>query len=265
MNNTTGFFLELKYDNLSYYFRMKMKPASAITDFLKGRIQVRQGISGYRFSVDAVLLASFIDEPKDHRIIDLGTGCGIIPLILAAEKGYSEITGVEIQKQLAEYAGENISANELEKKIKILHADFRSFIENPPGKPFDAAVANPPYKKPGTGKINPSTEKAIARHEITCSLSELIRSAAAATKKRSALYMIYHPFRFDESITELQKNGYHVERFRAVHPRPGEAASLFLLKAVKRSTRETVIENPIIIYDKNSRYSAYMRRILALN
>lgn len=242
-----------------------MKSDSAITEFLKGRLKIRQGTHGYRFSVDAVLLADFVDEPKDHKIIDLGTGSGIIPLILASDKGYRRITGVEIQESLAEYARANVSVNGFDRQIDILQMDFRAFINNPPSKLHDAAIANPPYKKPGTGKINPSTEKAIARHEIKCSLQELIRSASAATKKKSALYMIYHPFRLDESVTELQKNGYHIERFRSVHPRPGKAASLFMIKAVKHSTRETVIEDPIIIFERDDCYTSYMRRILAMD
>jgi tRNA1Val (adenine37-N6)-methyltransferase len=242
-----------------------MKSDSAITEFLHGRLKILQGIRGYRFSVDAVLLANFIDEPLDSRIIDLGTGCGIIPLIMASERRYKDITGVEIQEQLAEYAAKNISLNKLETAIKILHADFRSFITDPPGKLFDATITNPPYKRPGTGKINPSREKAIARHEILCSLEDLIRSAAASTKKRGTFYLIYHPFRLDELIIELKKNEYHLERFCSVHPRPGESASLFLLKAAKRSTRETVIEPPLYIYEKTGEYTPYLRRILTID
>jgi tRNA1Val (adenine37-N6)-methyltransferase len=215
--------------------------------------------------VDAVLLANFIDEPLGRRIIDLGTGCGIIPLIMAAERRYKDIMGVEIQEQLAEYAVKNVSLNKLETAIKILRTDFRSFITDPPRKLFDAAVANPPYKKPGTGKINPSREKAIARHEIKCSLKDLVRSASAATKKRGALYLIYHPFRLDELIIELKKNEYHLERFCSVHPHPGEPASLFLLKAAKRSLRETVIEPPVNIYEATGEYTPYLRRILAID
>jgi len=242
-----------------------MKSDSAVTEFLNGRLKVLQGIRGYRFSVDAVLLANFIDEPLDHRIIDLGTGCGIIPLIMAVERRYKDITGVEIQKQLAGYAAKNVSLNKLETAIKILRADFRSFITDPPRKLFDAAVANPPYKKPGTGKVNPSKEKAIARHEIKCSLQDLIRSAAAATKKRGTLYLIYHPFRIDELISELKKYEYHLERFCSVHPRPCEPASLFLLKTAKRSSRETVIEPPVYIYETTGEYTPYLRRILAMD
>jgi tRNA1Val (adenine37-N6)-methyltransferase len=242
-----------------------MKSDSAVTEFLKGRLKVLQGVRGYRFSVDAVLLANFIDEPLDRRIIDLGTGCGIIPLIMAAERRYKDITGVEIQEQLAGYAAKNAALNELETAIKILHADFRSFIADPPRKLFDAAVANPPYKKPGTGKINPSKEKAIARHEIKCSLKDLVRSASAATKKRGALYLIYHPFRLDELIIELKENEYHLERFCSVHPRPGEPASLLLLKAAKRSLRETMIEPPVYIYEATGEYTPYLRRILAMD
>jgi tRNA1Val (adenine37-N6)-methyltransferase len=244
---------------------MKMKSDGVMTEFLKGRLKVLQGARGYRFSVDAVLLANFIDEPLDSRIIDLGTGCGIIPLIMAAERRYKDITGVEIQKQLAEYAAQNVSLNKLDAEIKIFHSDFRSFISDPPKKLFDAAVANPPYKKPGTGKINPSREKAIARHEIKCSLRDLVRTASAATKKRGTFYLIYHPFRLDELIIELKKNEYHLERFCSVHPRPSEPASLFLLKAARRSTRETVIEPPVYIYEATGEYTPYLRRILAMD
>lgn len=242
-----------------------MKSDSAVTEFLKGRLKVVQGLRGYRFSVDAVLLANFIDEPEDNRIVDLGTGCGIIPLIMAAERHYKEITGVEIQDQLAGYAVESVSLNKLEKKIKILNTDFRSFIDNQPSKLFDAAVANPPYKKPGTGKINPSKEKAIARHEIKCSLEDLVLSASAATKKHAAFYAVYIPLRFDELVTELRKNEYHIERFCSVHPHEGEPASLFMVKAVKRSSRETVIEPPIFIHESDGDYTPYMRRILAMD
>ena len=242
----------------------KMKSESAVTSFLKGRLKVLQSVLGYRFSVDAVLLADFIDEPNDHRIIDLGTGCGIIPLLMASEKGYKNITGVEIQEGLADYAKTNVIENGFQAEINITQADFRTFRDSPPAKLFDAVITNPPYKKPGTGKINPIPEKAIARHELTCSLHELIEAASAVTKKKGTFYVIYHPFRMDEMTMELKKNDYHIERFRSIHPYPGEPASLFLLKAAKHSTKETVIDSPIIIYEKKDEYTEYMSKILAI-
>jgi len=243
---------------------MDMTEDNRITEFLQGRIKIIQSREGYRFSVDAVLLADFIDEPVDNRIVDLGTGCGIIPIILAKERGYKNITGIEIQKQMAANAAKNVVLNRIEANIRIISGDFRSMAGKGRRLRFDAVISNPPYRKPGTGRINPKSEKAIARHEIACSLSEVIDAAASLSVKNGALYMIYHPFRLDELIVEMGKRGYHIERLRFVHPGEDESANLFLIKAVKNSTRETVIEPPVIIYESQDEYTPYLKSILGL-
>lgn len=222
---------------------------------------IKQSENGYRFSVDAVLLANFVDEPHDNRIVDFGTGSGIIPIIMAAERGYTDLTGIEIQESLAEVARENVELNETGNRIKIIHDDFCKYFKKS-GKKFDAVITNPPYMKPGSGKINPDSEKAIARHEIKCSLELLITAAREATVKKGALYIIYHPHRLDELIALLVGEEYHIERLQMIHSRKGESASLFMLKAVKKSTHELEIADPVYIYDQNGSYTPHLKKIL---
>jgi tRNA1Val (adenine37-N6)-methyltransferase len=243
---------------------MSIKNSSEVTEFLDGELKIRQGVDGYRFSVDAVLLANFVDAPKNSRIADFGTGSGIIPLVMAYERGYQNVTGIEIQSQMVEYAAENVTLNRLENKIKIIEGDFCKLFEGSVRKKFDAVVTNPPYKKPGTGKINPDSEKAIARHELKCNLHSLVKAASTATIKKGNLYMIYHPHRLDELISELLHFQYHVEKLQMVHSYPEEPASLFMMKAVKNSKKELLVEKPVYVYGDKNEYSEYLRSILKI-
>ncbi len=236
-----------------------------LTEFLGGRIKIYQGREGYRFSVDAVLLAHFINVEPDERIVDFGTGSGIIPVILAHELGYENVTGIEIQDTLAEYAAKNVEINNLKDRVEIIHGDLTKADTLLGGRKFDAVISNPPYKKPGTGKINPNGEKAIARHEIKVSLDDLLDSAKFLSTKIASLFIIYHPHRLDELIHKLYKRTYHVTRLRMIHPKASEPASLFMVKAELGSTKELIIEDPVYIYEGNGEYTPLLKKYLSMD
>jgi tRNA1Val (adenine37-N6)-methyltransferase len=145
-----------------------------LDSFFNGGLRVIQKKRGYRFSADAVLLSQFIRIRKDERAIDLGTGCGILPLLLSQTTKALSLVGVEIQKELAECAKKNVLLNHLEHRISMLHHDFRELKKIYPPGSFGVVFSNPPYRKYRTGRVNPSMEKAIARHEIKGSLEDLL-------------------------------------------------------------------------------------------
>lgn len=145
--------------------------------FLNGHLQVKQNRSGYRFSIDAVLLACHIRLQPGDKVLDLGTGCGIIPLILAHRHKKVKVYGVEVQKELADIASENVKENRMEDRITILCRDMKELKHDMVSGPVDLIVCNPPYRKAGSGRMNPDQQKAVARHEIKVNLNDEIGRA----------------------------------------------------------------------------------------
>ena len=160
---------------------------------------------GYRFSIDAVLLSQFIKIRKDERVIDLGTGCGILPFLLSHTTKAHSFVGVEIQKGLAECAKKNVVLNHLEDRISILKQDFRELKGIFPPGSFDVVLSNPPYRKFRTGRINPSMEKAIARHEIKGTLEDLISIASYLLPLKGRCYLIFPASRTVDLLVVIER------------------------------------------------------------
>jgi tRNA1Val (adenine37-N6)-methyltransferase len=216
--------------------------------FFNGSLRIFQKKKGYRFSVDAVLLSQFIDVRKDERVIDLGTGCGIIPLLLSQTTEAHPFVGVEIQKGLAECARRNVILNRLDHRISILHQDFRELKGTLRSGSFDVVVSNPPYRQHRTGRVNPSLEKAIARHEITATLEDLIGMASYLLPIKGRCYLIFSAGRTVDLLTLLRGKGLEPKRLQFVHPRLEEGAKFILIESVKASGVELKIMEPLILH-----------------
>jgi tRNA1Val (adenine37-N6)-methyltransferase len=167
-------------------------------------ISLFQGRKGYRFSVDALLLEDFIMVKNRSRVVELGTGSGIISLLLAQRLKHTKIAAVEIQRSLARCAGKNVKLNKLEDSIEIFHEDIKNLRKVFPPHTFDGAFSNPPFRKIKSGRLSIDRERAVARHEIQVALPDIIKTASYLLKDLGRFFLIYHPFRLIELISLLE-------------------------------------------------------------
>jgi tRNA1Val (adenine37-N6)-methyltransferase len=223
-------------------------PDETLDTFFNGKLQITQKKKGYRFSMDAVLLTQFIKIRKNERVMDLGTGCGILPLLLSHTTKAHSFVGVEIQKGLAECAEKNVVLNHLEDRVSILMRDFRKLKETFPPGSFDVVLSNPPYRKYRTGRINPSIEKAIARHEIKGTLEDLISIASYLLPPKGRCYMIFPALRTVDLLMALRDGQLEPKRLQFVHPRIGEEAKFILTESIKTSGVELKLMEPLILH-----------------
>jgi len=223
--------------------------------FFNGRIKVKQDKSGYRFSIDAVLLADFVRARPKSTVVDLGTGCGIIPLILALRNPEAKFFGVEIQPTLAELAEKNVTDNLLEKKIKIINKDMQSITVEMISGPVDLVVSNPPYRKVLSGRVNPCLHRAVARHEIKINLTELLKTAGRILRTAGKFFTIYPAERAIDLIAGMRETGIEPKRIRSIHSAQGTEARLILMEGVKGGRSGVNIDKPLIIYKNKTDYT----------
>ncbi len=210
-------------------------------------LKVIQKIDGPHFSLDAILLARFATVKKGDLVVDLGTGGGIISLILAATTEAKRIIGIEIQSELADIARRNAALNHLEGKIDILEEDLRMAAKIQPAGQFDLLVSNPPYRLTGAGRINPNPLKAIARHEIKCSLEDVLRASFHLIRDRGRAAFVYRPDRMVDLVAGCRRHRLEPKRIQLVYPGSDREANLVLLEAVKNGQQELKVLKPLIV------------------
>lgn len=230
-------------------------------DDLQNGYRIIQKTNSFRYGVDAVLLADFANIKKDHSVIDLGTGTGIIPILIYARKRLSEITAVEIQRDMAEMAERSIKLNGLEDRIKVLCMDLKDTPELLGKARYDCVVTNPPYVKKECGINNPSETKAIARFEIMCSLEELLKTAKELLKPGGKLYMVHRTDRLADIIFEMRNNGIEPKRIRFVHPSIGKRPNLLLIEGSRGGNKELKFMDPLYIHDEKGNYTEEIYKI----
>jgi len=228
---------------------MMVTPSSdeTLDTFFDRRIQILQKKRGYRFSVDAILLAQFSKIRKNEKVIDLGTGCGILPLLLSHQTKAHSFVGVEIQEGLAELAKRNVLLNRLEDRISILQNDFRKLKTIFPPESFDVVLSNPPYRKYRTGRMNPTQEKAIARHELHGTLEDLASIASYLLPTKGRCYLIFPALRTVDLLIVLRSQRLEPKRLQFVHPHFEEDAKFILSESIKESGSELKVMNPLIL------------------
>ncbi len=224
-----------------------LSPDETLDTFFDGKLQVIQKKKGYRFSMDAVLLSQFVKIRKDERVIDLGTGCGILPLLLSQTTKARSLVGVEIQAGLAECAKKNVLLNHLEDRMSILQQDLRELGKTFPPGSFDVVLSNPPYRKYRSGRINPSMEKAIARHEMRGTLEDLISVASYLLPAKGRCYYIFPATRTVDLLLALRSRKLEPKRLQFVHPHIGEDAKFILVESIKTSGVELKVTAPLIL------------------
>ncbi len=223
--------------------------------FFNGRLKVHQPRNGYRYSIDAVILAHFAGLHPAKTAVDLGTGCGVIPLILAFRRPELKITGVEIQPGLAGAARRNIRENGYAERISIIEGDLKDLRARDAGGRVDLAVSNPPYRKAASGRINPVREKAMARHEIKAALPDVLAAAARLLRTGGRLAMIYPAERLTDLLTGMRAAGMEPKTLRTAHSRRNDGAILCLAAAVKGGRPGLKVAAPLVIYGRDGGYT----------
>ncbi|MDH4233493.1 MAG: tRNA1(Val) (adenine(37)-N6)-methyltransferase [Nitrospirota bacterium] len=219
-------------------------------------VKVYQNVNGYRFSVDAVLLYSFVNVKYACHIADLGTGSGIIGLLLARKYGDARVLLVELQESLYALAEKNIVLNGLEERVKVVLSDIKELKEKAQPLSHDLVVSNPPFRKPSSGRISNGEEKAVARHELRLNLSDLTETVSYLLRPKGRFCMIFHPERLAEAIDTLRRNRLEPKRIRFVHNDHDAVSKIVLIEAVKEGRAGIRLEKPLFIYDKEGEYTA---------
>ena len=223
--------------------------------FFNGKLHIRQDPAGYRFSIDAILLASNANPRAKERVLDLGTGCGIIPLILAHRHPNITAFAIEIQKELARMALANVSANQLQNQITVLCRDMRDLKPDHIGGPVDLVVCNPPYHKSKSGRLNPHRQRAIARHELTITLTEMLQTAKRMLRTAGRFVTIYAAERMTDLIVQMRAHGIEPKSLRTIHGQLVAAARLILVSGAKGAQPGIRLDPPLIVYDSKGGYS----------
>ncbi len=232
--------------------------------FFDGRLVILQDRRGYRFSIDAFLLAHTVTlRQGDLRVVDFGTGSGILPLLMAYRHADISICGVEIQSSLAHMARKNAHANHLADRIQIVEADLQTVNPQHLGYSADVIVSNPPYRKVTSGRINPNNERALARHEIALTLEGLVRAVRRVLRTGGYFWTIYPAQRLAELITGMQRFNIEPKYMRMVHSRENSDAKMVLMAGVKAASGGLVAGPPLIIYQAEGLYSDEVQRMLA--
>ena len=207
------------------------------------------------FGMDAVLLSGFASVKPGGRVLDMGTGTGIIPILLEAKTEGKHFTGLEIQPESADMARRSVALNGLEDKIAIVTGDIKEASRIFGGASFDVVTCNPPYMEGNHGLKNPEDAKAIARHEVLCNLEDVIREAAAVLKPGGQLYMVHRPRRLVDIITLMTKYKIEPKRMKLVHPYVGEEANMVLIEGSRGGGRQMRVEKPLIVYKEQGVYT----------
>ena len=230
--------------------------------------KVLQKTQGFRFSIDAVLLAHFIEPNpnKQQRLLDLGTGSGVMPLLLASRYDNLQIDGIELQPEIADMAMRSVQYNRMESHIQIHQQDLtqlpKSFEQQ-----YDFVISNPPFFQVGTGKQNPNPQIALARHELACTLEQLIVCAFRTLKDRGHFALIHRAERLTEILSLCQKHRLAPYRLRMIHPTIDQPANLILMEAIKDGRNGITIMPPLPIYETTasitSDKSTYSKEVLS--
>lgn len=224
---------------------MELEENEILTPFIRGKVKIIQSKKGYRFNIDSVLLAAFINIPdKKSKLIDLGTGSGIIPILLSLKYKNVEMYGLELQESLLKQARKNFELNNV--NGKVIEGDVRKIKEIFPAESFDYVVFNPPYHTPQKVEL---TERSIARYEIEGKIKDFINAASYLLKNKGRAFLISPVSRFSEIVSCLLENFLIPKRYRFVHPTLEESATHFLIESMKKGKKGgEIVEKPLIVY-----------------
>lgn len=219
-------------------------------------LKIIQNKKGFCFGIDSVLLSDFAKEIKsDSNVLDLGTGTGIVSILLCGKTRLKHIIGVEIQKDVYKMAKKSIELNNLEDRFEIINEDLRNLSEIFPPNSFDAVVTNPPYKKEYSGLKSQEEVQLISRHEVMCNVEDIAKTASNLLNSNCSIYMVHRPDRLIDIIEMLKKYKLEPKKIRFVYPKIGKEPNLILIKATKGGKEFLKVERPLIVYNENGTYT----------
>lgn len=236
-----------------------------LDDLILGDMKIIQPRQGYRFSIDAVLVAFFPRLERVGQVVDLGTGSGVIPLLLAYRNQNIRITGLEIGEAAVQRARRSAEYNRLSKRITILQGDIKNIGGLLPPGEADLVVSNPPFWKKGEGRVSKDPEQALARHELEIDLPGIITAAAYLLKAGGSLNMIHRADRREEILSHLSRHGFNQIRIRRVQSFPDRQSHLLLVEGRKGPYMELLEMEPLIIYQQAGEYSEEIKGIYGMS
>lgn len=241
---------------------IKLKENEKIDDLEFKNLKIIQNKDGFCFGIDSILLTDFAKNIKQNsKVIDLGTGTGIIPILLYGKTKNTKFVGVEIQPEVAEMANRSVKLNLLENNIEILNTNILELSKIYNRGSFDVVTTNPPYKKINTGVINENNKKLISRHEITASLEDFIRTASFLLKDLGEFYMVHRPDRLVDIFYEMRKNKIEPKKIKFIYLNKNKKTNLVLIKGIKNGKQFLEFENNLYVYNEDGNYTNEILKI----
>ncbi|MDD7023729.1 MAG: tRNA1(Val) (adenine(37)-N6)-methyltransferase [Oscillospiraceae bacterium] len=234
---------------------IELKPGERMDDLQRNGYRIIQNPEKFCFGMDAVLLSGFAKVKKGEQVLDLGTGTGIIPILLRGKTQGKHFTGLEIQEESAEMARRSVNFNGLSGEISIVTGDIREAADLFGAASFDVVTSNPPYMTGSHGLTNPGEAKAIARHELLCTLEDVIREASAVLKPQGRFYMVHRPFRLAEIFCTMSRYRLEPKRMRLVYPYADREPNMVLIEGLKGGRPRITVEKPLIVYKSPGVYT----------
>jgi tRNA1Val (adenine37-N6)-methyltransferase len=233
---------------------VQLKENERIDDLQIKGLKLIQDTQGFCFGVDAVLVANFAKVKRDSIVVDLGTGTGIIPILLAGKTQAKKIYGVEIQEDVSEMAKRSVKLNDLEDRVEIINQDLKVICETLGKGICSVVISNPPYMNEN-GIKNPNTKKAISRHEIKCNLEDILKTASQLLMPMGKFYLVHRPTRLMDILILGRKYNMEAKVIRFVHPKPYKAPNLILVEYSKCGNPDLKILDPLYVYDEEGKFS----------
>lgn len=243
---------------------LNLKPEERLDDLQIKGYQIIQNPGKFCFGIDAVLLSSFAKVKRGENVLDLGTGTGILPILLEAKSEGKHFKGLEIQEESADMARRSVEYNHLQEKIEIVTGDIKEAATIFGTVSFDVITTNPPYMIGQHGLPNPESAKAIARHEVLCRLTDILRESAKILRPKGRFYMVHRPFRLAEILAEMQKYGLEPKRMRLVYPYVDKEPNMVLVEGMKGANPRMTVEPPLIVYEKDGSYTEELLKMYGM-
>ena len=234
---------------------IELKEGERLDDLHRNGFRIIQNEKLFCFGMDAVLLSGFARVKEGERVLDLGTGTGIIPILLAAKTKGEAFVGLEISRRSADMAERSVALNGIQERVSIVLGDIKKAGELFAPASFDVVTSNPPYMTQSHGLLNPDPDKAAARHEIVCTLEDVIAAAARTVRPGGRFYMVHRPFRLAEIIRLLSDYRLEPKRMRLVYPYADREPNMVLLEAVRGGRPRMTVEKPLIVYEAPGNYT----------
>ncbi len=228
-----------------------IKDNERIDDLYVNDLKIIQNPKGFCFGIDAILLSNFARVKKDATVVDLGTGTGVIPLVIAGKSRAAHVHGLEIQEEVADMAQRSVALNGLEGRVTIHNLDMNQVLSIFPKEVADVVTSNPPYMPVGKALQNPGSKKAISRHEITVTLDDVVRTAKELLKIHGQFFMIHRPTRLVDIITTCRKYKLEPKRIQFVHPKEGKEPTMVMVHCVRGGKPEVRVMEPLFVYQDN--------------